>query len=451
MYFGWDVAELDNRPTRRFARAAGRGARWASRSSATATGGRTSRATSPSAPSSTLRRAVRARRARAASPSASASRASRCASRARRRPRRPGGRRGRRRDAAADPPRARQARAGGRQARARREAAGHDLAPTRASSSTLAEREDLVLMPGPHLRLQPGGQHGPRPDPRRRRGRGLLHHLLAHEPRQVPARRRGLRPRAARPLDPALLARRAGRAGVDVGPQRLPGRRPRDGVPHADLRERHARANIQVSWLAPRKVRQMVVVGSKRMVQYDDTAVRRARPHLRPRHGLRRGRAGELRRVPAHLPHAATSSSRASTPRAAEPRAPGLRAGRSARAPCPAPTPRSGSRSSRRSRPPRRRCAATAHPIVARQRGLDAAWAARDPRPQPAAGLHGPLLGLPHRLADPAPGAGAGRARRRGATWSASARPRRGARRRRASSACTASRCAKAAGGAAAT
>jgi predicted dehydrogenase len=31
-------------------------------------------------------------------------------------------------------------------------------------------------------------------------------------------------------------------------------------------------ANIQVSWLAPRKVRQMVVVGSKRMVVYDDTA-----------------------------------------------------------------------------------------------------------------------------------------------------------------------------------
>jgi predicted dehydrogenase len=31
-------------------------------------------------------------------------------------------------------------------------------------------------------------------------------------------------------------------------------------------------ANVQVSWLAPRKVRQMVVVGSKRMVQYDDTS-----------------------------------------------------------------------------------------------------------------------------------------------------------------------------------
>lgn len=31
-------------------------------------------------------------------------------------------------------------------------------------------------------------------------------------------------------------------------------------------------ANIQLSWLAPRKVRQMVVVGSKRMVQYEDMA-----------------------------------------------------------------------------------------------------------------------------------------------------------------------------------
>jgi predicted dehydrogenase len=33
-----------------------------------------------------------------------------------------------------------------------------------------------------------------------------------------------------------------------------------------------ATANIELSWLAPRKVRQMVVVGSHRMVQYDDTA-----------------------------------------------------------------------------------------------------------------------------------------------------------------------------------
>jgi predicted dehydrogenase len=31
-------------------------------------------------------------------------------------------------------------------------------------------------------------------------------------------------------------------------------------------------ANVQISWLAPRKVRQMNIVGSQRMVQYDDTA-----------------------------------------------------------------------------------------------------------------------------------------------------------------------------------
>ena len=49
-----------------------------------------------------------------------------------------------------------------------------------------------------------------------------------------------------------------------------------DGVPETAfislLFEQGAAANIQISWLAPRKVRQMVVVGSKRMVQYDDGA-----------------------------------------------------------------------------------------------------------------------------------------------------------------------------------
>jgi predicted dehydrogenase len=33
-----------------------------------------------------------------------------------------------------------------------------------------------------------------------------------------------------------------------------------------------ATANVQISWLAPRKMRQMVVVGSRRMVQYEDTS-----------------------------------------------------------------------------------------------------------------------------------------------------------------------------------
>jgi predicted dehydrogenase len=50
-----------------------------------------------------------------------------------------------------------------------------------------------------------------------------------------------------------------------------------DGVPETAFLtvgfEQGPTANIQLSWLAPRKVRQMVVVGSKRMVVYDDTAV----------------------------------------------------------------------------------------------------------------------------------------------------------------------------------
>ncbi len=33
-----------------------------------------------------------------------------------------------------------------------------------------------------------------------------------------------------------------------------------------------AKANVQISWMAPRKLRQMVVVGSQRMVQYEDTS-----------------------------------------------------------------------------------------------------------------------------------------------------------------------------------
>jgi predicted dehydrogenase len=32
-------------------------------------------------------------------------------------------------------------------------------------------------------------------------------------------------------------------------------------------------ANVQISWLAPRKVREMIIVGSRKMVQYDDAAM----------------------------------------------------------------------------------------------------------------------------------------------------------------------------------
>jgi predicted dehydrogenase len=50
----------------------------------------------------------------------------------------------------------------------------------------------------------------------------------------------------------------------------------RQGVPETAFMtltfEQGQTANVQISWLAPRKVRQMIVVGSHRMVQYDDTA-----------------------------------------------------------------------------------------------------------------------------------------------------------------------------------
>ena len=136
--------------------------------------------------------------------SATSTRASRCTTTSTTLLGDPTDRRRHRGDAAAHAPRDRQRRAGGRQARARREAAGHHVALTRATSSTSPTTRGVTLMPGPHVPLQPGGQQGARPHPRGRARRGLLRDLLAHEPGQVPARRRDLRPRAARPVDPAL-------------------------------------------------------------------------------------------------------------------------------------------------------------------------------------------------------------------------------------------------------
>ena len=77
-----------------------------------------------------------------------------------------------------------------------------------------------------------------------------------------------------------------------------------DGVPETAFLtltfEHGPTANVQLSWLAPHKVRQTIVVGSKRMVVYDDAAFDGAiRIYDR---GLRLHRAGDLRRVPAHLP-----------------------------------------------------------------------------------------------------------------------------------------------------
>ena len=84
------------------------------------------------------------------------------------------------------------------------------LATTTADAVDLVDRATdggLVLMPGHTFLYSPSVNKVRdliREDVARR---GLLRDLVADEPGQVPARRRDLRPRAARPLDPALLAR----------------------------------------------------------------------------------------------------------------------------------------------------------------------------------------------------------------------------------------------------
>ena len=102
----------------------------------------------------------------------------------------------------------------------------------------------------------------------------------------------------ARLLDPPLLVRRAaltlratGRAALASGiadvafvTMTFPG-----GVV----------ANVELSWLAPSKLRRTVVVGSEKMVVYDDGA---AEPIRLFDHGIVLGRAGELRGVPSLLP-----------------------------------------------------------------------------------------------------------------------------------------------------
>ena len=76
---------------------------------------------------------------------------------------------------------------------------------------------------------------------------------------------------AARHLDPALPDRPADRAGQRLGAEHLPRAQPEVAFLTLTF-EGGVTANVQISWLAPRKVREMVIVGSQRMVQYDDTA-----------------------------------------------------------------------------------------------------------------------------------------------------------------------------------
>ena len=160
----------------------------------------------------------------------------------------------------------------------------------------------------------------------RRARRDLLRHLLADEPRPLPAGRGRPRPRARTTSrssctgsdKPLVEVSATGRSVYQEGVHE---------TAFLTLRfEGGTQANVQLSWLAPRKMRQMVVVGSKRMVQYEDTAADDSvRVYDRgPR--LRRA-AGQLRRVPPHLPQ--RRHGRAADPGAgaAGPGAAGLRLG----------------------------------------------------------------------------------------------------------------------------
>ena len=184
---------------------------------------------------------------------------------------------------------------------------------------TTAEARDLitaagarvcVLMPGHTFIYSPAVQQGARADPRRRRGRRLLRHVLAHEPRQVPARRRALRSGAARPVDPPALAGRAVRSEVSATGC---------SVYRSDVAET-AFLTLALRGAAPpptsrspgwRRARSARWSWSAASAWSSTTTPHPTSPCASTTAGWTSTAAGELRRVPAHVSHAARWSSRA--------------------------------------------------------------------------------------------------------------------------------------------
>ncbi len=153
---------------------------------------------------------------------------------------------------------------------------------------------------GPHVPLQPAREQDPRADPVGRARRDLLHLDEPREPRPAPVRRqRRLGPRPARLLDPALLARR----GADA----------RLGAVARLRHARHARRRVHQPRVRVRddRARRALVARAEQAAPDDDRRLaqdgRLRRHEQRAGAGLRlgrdRARPGQLRRVPAHLPH----------------------------------------------------------------------------------------------------------------------------------------------------
>ena len=158
-----------------------------------------------------------------------------------------------------------------RQARARREAARHPSVTTRRSWPTSPNPPDLVLMPGHTFIYSPAVNAV----------RDLIHSGVIGDIHFVTSSRMNLGKYQSdgvvcdlAPHDLSILLYWLDQPLVEVAASG-------SSVFQEGISETAfltltfaggSTANMQLSWLAPRKVRQMIVVGSKRMVQYDDTA-----------------------------------------------------------------------------------------------------------------------------------------------------------------------------------
>ena len=138
---------------------------------------------------------------------------------------------------------------------------------------TVAAERGLIADARPHVPLQPAREHHPRPDPHRRARRHLLHLDEPREPRAAPVRRqRRLGSRPARLLDPSLLARgdavaRRRRRAAAASSRRSP-----TSPSSTSSTAGGAIAHVELSWLAPSKLRRTTIVGSQKMVVYDDVS-----------------------------------------------------------------------------------------------------------------------------------------------------------------------------------
>ncbi len=102
-----------------------------------------------------------------------------------------------------------------------------------------ADERGLVLDAGPHVPVQPAGQPHSRPDPLRGARGDLLHLDVPSQSRPAPVRReRDLGSRAARLLDPAVLAGGAAEPGRHHGPRLHRGREGGRGVHQLRVRLR---------------------------------------------------------------------------------------------------------------------------------------------------------------------------------------------------------------------